>query len=279
MESSCSRFRCAVPFYHNPGQPDGPVAGQKMYLVSGRTVEFPGAYVSWPSAAAQYNATSCATVKKYKTWAKLQAAWFAGCDRGEHDHPTSDDPQQPSTDGTLAVRSSVAPSFSQTFAAAHLSPSRRVKTLRLPLAPGSPSPASAATDTRSPSPARDAAVIPGKMVYAVRHNGQGVVFDDYDVARTLYHKIQAEGGSPALASSPSLTEGICFVEGFCMENSSAEGARRRRWIEEERAARTRRVVHTWGYAVDSWRTGSNGVWKSESDSESEDSEESSVSTE
>ncbi|KAJ7107448.1 hypothetical protein C8R44DRAFT_885461 [Mycena epipterygia] len=253
--SSLSRFRCAVPFYHDPGQPDGPVAGQKMYLVSGRNVEFPGAYVSWPSAAAQYHTTSSATVKKYKTWASLQAAWFAGCDRGEHDHPTSNDPQQPSMDGTLAVRSSAAPSSSQTFAAPHLSPSPP-----------------AATDTRSRSPARDAAAIPGKMAYAVRHNGQGVVFDDYSVARTLYHKIQAEGGSPALASSPPLTEGICFIEEFCAENSSAEGSRRRRWIEEERAAHTRRVVRTWGYAVDSWRKGGNGVWTSESD-------ESSVSTE
>ncbi|KAJ7645776.1 hypothetical protein B0H17DRAFT_1215907 [Mycena rosella] len=252
-----------------------------MYLVSGRNVEFPGVYVSWPSAAAQYHTTSSATVKKYKTWASLQAAWFAGCDRGEHDHPTSNDPQQPSMDGTLAVRSSAAPSSSQTFAAPHLLPSREarhVKPLWSPSAPGFPSPAPAATDTRSRSPARDAAAIPGKMAYAVRHNGQGVVFDDYSVARTLYHKIQAEGGSPALASSPSLTEGICFIEEFCAENSSAEGSRRRRWIEEERAARTRRVVRTWGYAVDSWRKGGNGVWTSESD-ESEGSDESSVSTE
>ncbi|KAJ6542095.1 hypothetical protein DFH09DRAFT_1368283, partial [Mycena vulgaris] len=56
-----SPVHCAVPFYGDPGQPDGPVPGQKLYLVSGRNVWFPGAYVSWPSADAQYKSVSNAT--------------------------------------------------------------------------------------------------------------------------------------------------------------------------------------------------------------------------
>lgn len=40
-------FRCAVPFYADPGQPNGPQVGQKIYLVTGRNVRAPGAYASW----------------------------------------------------------------------------------------------------------------------------------------------------------------------------------------------------------------------------------------
>ncbi|KAJ7136900.1 hypothetical protein C8R44DRAFT_868992 [Mycena epipterygia] len=282
--SSSSQFRCAVPFYHDPGQPDGPVVGQKIYLVSGVNVEYPGAYVSWPSAAAEYNTSSSASVKKYKNWARLEAAWFAGCDRGEHNHPAAaNEARQRRMDGTLVVHSAAT---SATLVTSPLvcSPPRssashqrwRLETASASPLSSSQMPSLADAHVRSRSPSTDAPAIPGKMVYAVKHNGQGVVFDDYHIARKLYHKIQAEGGSPALASSPSLTEGVCFVEGFCTDNGSREGLQRQEWIEEERAAHTQRVVNTWENAVDSWRMGSDGVWTSESDSSSDKS---SVSTE
>ncbi|KAJ7677643.1 hypothetical protein B0H17DRAFT_1139515 [Mycena rosella] len=85
-----SKFRCNVPFYGDPGQPSSPLPGQKIYLVTGRNVRAPGAYVSWPSAHAQYSRVLNASVKAYKDYMLLQAAWLAGCDRGEHAHPAYD---------------------------------------------------------------------------------------------------------------------------------------------------------------------------------------------
>ncbi|KAJ7130908.1 hypothetical protein C8R46DRAFT_1235906 [Mycena filopes] len=82
-----SKFRCPVPFYPDPGQPQTPSKRDKFYLVVGKNVIRPGAYNSWSSADAQYNKVSGATAKGYANWSVLESAWFAGCDRGEHDHP------------------------------------------------------------------------------------------------------------------------------------------------------------------------------------------------
>ncbi|KAJ7021006.1 hypothetical protein C8F04DRAFT_1187296 [Mycena alexandri] len=70
----------------------------------------------------------------------------------------------------------------------------------------------------SPLPAsskRQAEVaIAGKMAYAVRTDGQGVVFDLFEDARNLYHDLQAQGYSVSLAAGPSLTDSVSFVENF-----------------------------------------------------------------
>ncbi|KAJ6523887.1 hypothetical protein DFH09DRAFT_1329752 [Mycena vulgaris] len=212
---------CAVPFYGDPGQPDGPVPGQKIYLVSGRNVRCrcPGAYVSWPSADAQYKSVSNATVKGYRRWAPLETAWFAACDCGEHDHPgLSDSPHD------LALRAIMGTLTRWSGAPASLCSSGSI---------GSPLLLASSTNTcyrsppcephmlptssrggRIPSSSHSASgdIIPSKMVYAVRHQEQGAVFSEYGGVRELYHKLQAAGESAALASTPSLTEGICFVE-------------------------------------------------------------------
>lgn len=66
---------------------------------------------------------------------------------------------------------------------------------------------------RVPSRARTvepvAPCIPGLMAYAMRSNdGQGVVFDDFEAARSLYHRLQLQGHSVTLASSPSITDSV-----------------------------------------------------------------------
>ncbi|KAF8145015.1 hypothetical protein K438DRAFT_1992271 [Mycena galopus ATCC 62051] len=80
-------YRCEPPFYADPGQPDQPLKGRKLYLVCGRLVQQPGVYTSWPSADAQYKNVSGATVKSYRDYNELRGAWHARCNKGEHDHP------------------------------------------------------------------------------------------------------------------------------------------------------------------------------------------------
>ncbi|KAJ7821557.1 hypothetical protein B0H14DRAFT_3471464 [Mycena olivaceomarginata] len=73
----------------DPGQPAEIPRGKKLYLVCGRLVERPGVYTSWTSANAQYKNVSGATVKGFWYYKELRAAWYARCDRGEHNHPTN----------------------------------------------------------------------------------------------------------------------------------------------------------------------------------------------
>ncbi|KAJ7433328.1 hypothetical protein FB451DRAFT_1473558 [Mycena latifolia] len=268
-------FRCAVPFYADPGQPNGPLPGQKIYLVSGRNVCFPGAYVSWPSAEAQWTGVSDASMMSYRHWEPLEAVWWAGCDRGEHDHSVLNDDAA----GTLILWASPTPSLSTSPSSLSVSPPSPSLPSPSSLAASSPSqlPRSSSR-TRSRRTPRKSSMVPaldkapaapatahiaGRMAYAVKHNGGGVVFDDYGCARELYHTLQAEGESPSLASCPSLTEGVCFAEGFLLERASAA---RRRWIDEERVARRRNVAEKWATGLDDWRK-RNGVWTSGSDDE------------
>ncbi|KAJ6470724.1 hypothetical protein DFH09DRAFT_1110748 [Mycena vulgaris] len=308
-----SPVRCPVPFYGDPGQPDGPIPGQKIYLVTGRNVRFPGAYVSWltlarPSADSQYKSVSGATLKGYRQWSPLESAWFAGCDRGEHEHTAEAGASCP-TD-TPFVRSLPPATRSLPPATRSLPPATRSLPLAmqsaLPLAPvskaynvSSTSPCQSPSKSRartawdgatvvppdltaltlsSPSTSYNLGIstIPGRMAYAVKHGGRGAVFNQYSSARELYHRLEADGESPTLASCASLTEGVCFVEGFSTAGPSAEAGARRRWIEEELTARTQHVAESWGKAMDNWRMGRDGVWRSDSD-ESDDSDESSVS--
>ncbi|KAJ7093331.1 hypothetical protein B0H15DRAFT_799151 [Mycena belliarum] len=274
--------RCPVPFYVDPGAPDGPLPGQKIYLVTGRGVDFPGAYVSCdvrPSADAQYKGVRNATLKSYTSWAPLEAAWFAGCDRGEHSHPTADEAggdgaasavtlREPPRSPTIAPPSS-APSSSPSSPTAR-SPHRSSHappSLMLPTTPP-PSPRRPCVSDAHPAPPLPSLAPPsgiaGKMAYAVRHSSGGAVFDDYSGARQLYHSLQAKGESPALSASPSLTEGVCFAEGLVAERASAA---RRRWIVEEHMARAQNVATTWQAATDEWRERADGVWVSASDDE------------
>ncbi|KAJ6466181.1 hypothetical protein DFH09DRAFT_1112379 [Mycena vulgaris] len=283
----------------NPGQPDGPIPGQKIYLVTGRNVRFPGAYVSWltlarPSADSQYKSVSGATIKGYRQWSPLESAWFAGCDRGEHEHTAEAGASCP-TD-TPSVRSlppatrSLPPAMqsalplapvSKAYNLSSTSPCQSPSKLRARTAWDGATvvpPDLTALTLSSPSTSYNVGIntIPGRMAYAVKHGGRGAVFNQYSSARELYHRLEADGESPTLASCASLTEGICFVEGFSTAGPSAEAGARRRWIEEELTARTRHVAESWGKAMDNWRMGRDGVWRSDSD-ESDDSDESSVS--
>ena len=118
------------------------------------------------------------------------------------------------------------------------------------------------------------------MSYAVKHGAaQGAVFASYETAREAYHTLQGEGMDPVLAAGPSLTDAVCFLEGFSVASGSMESNRRQRWSEEERAARARYVVQMWGEAVETWKLGRRGSWISSSDDDTSDFDESSVSIE
>ncbi|KAJ7679977.1 hypothetical protein B0H17DRAFT_1138884 [Mycena rosella] len=280
---------CAVPFYGDPGQLRRPLEGQKLYLVTGRQVRFPGAYVSWPSASAQYSDVSNATLKGYKSWSTLGAAWFASCARGEHEHPSKGDahtvssttPRQP-TPPTIPVTPPpsprpTAPTLLESSSKCAPSPAsgRSHRHKGRPTADPRPIITSTSEVHAAPMP-RSSSHISGKMAYAVvvAKNGEGgVVFDDYASARDHYHRLQASGVRPSLASTPSLTEGVCFVEGVPVAAAVSPVARARQvWIQEERAARTQNLSSAWEQGVDGWRE----VWTIPSDDETD--EESSVTT-
>ncbi|KAJ7710794.1 hypothetical protein B0H17DRAFT_1190485 [Mycena rosella] len=288
-----SPLRCAVLFYPDPAQPEGPQAAQNIYLVTGQNIRCPGAYISWPSANAQYSTVSRATLKSYKQWAPLEVAWFASCDRGEHTHPADPDilvatvrldwgqstlaqisviaPRIPAS--ALCVANVICPQAPASSHEAHHPCCPRSRCNLSACACSSPAHAPPpAHDTLPVHPSSPSMRIVGKMAYAIKHGGRGVVFDDYGGARELYHRLQINGGSPSLAMSLSLTRGVSYLEGFLLGEASAA---RQSWIGKERKARGVRVLKCWETATDSWRGTQDGVWIS--DSESEASEVSSLS--
>ncbi|KAF8190275.1 hypothetical protein K438DRAFT_1971146 [Mycena galopus ATCC 62051] len=128
-----SRYRCEPCFYPDPGEPATPPKNQKVYLVCGGEVMKPGGYLSWPSADAAYKFVSGATLRSYRNWDLLRAAWHARCDAGAHDHPAR---------SPLVSASSTEQVLSGT---AHPSPCGRVQRCSPPLR-------TYIIDSRSPSP-------------------------------------------------------------------------------------------------------------------------------
>ncbi|KAJ7092131.1 hypothetical protein C8R43DRAFT_964684 [Mycena crocata] len=218
-------YRCQVPYYPDPGQPLTPFTRQKLYLVTGSQVDRPGAYVSWPSADFQYKKVSGATLKGYTVWDVLQSAWFAACDRGEHSHPARPSQEQ----ATCPASPPAAPSPPST-APCPSSPSLpTISRTSCELVPApTPVPASSPLSSRLRQHPRRKA-----MAYAVRHQGQGVVSDELGPARDLFRDLQSQGHRPSMAAGPSLTDAVCFVEGFRLEGSSSEARHRRQWVAEE----------------------------------------------
>ncbi|KAJ6523780.1 hypothetical protein DFH09DRAFT_1329815 [Mycena vulgaris] len=175
-------IRCAVPFYGNPGQPDSPMPGQKIYLVIGR------------------NGVPNATVKGYRQWSPLEAAWFAACDRGEHDHPGLSDYPHGMALGAITAAlpprsgTPASPCSSGSIGSSPLPVSSAKTSYHSPPCESHILPTSS-RGTHMPSSSHSASgdIIPGKMVYAVRHQEQGAVFSEYGGARELYHRLQAAG--------------------------------------------------------------------------------------
>jgi hypothetical protein len=197
----------------------------------------PLTYINRHSADAQYKQVSAATLKGYTPaeWPDLEAARHAGCERGEHSH-----------------REAVAPSKKAIGARAHAFSSPAVPTSTM--APATPpthraaSPPVAAlrtviidsctpSPTLAPSPTQAAHVVPaGRRAYAVRSQGQGDVFDEYEPACNYYHHLQHLGEHPVLGIRNSLTAAVCFVEEGGRGPASA--VLREQWIHEELRART-----------------------------------------
>ncbi|KAK7029975.1 hypothetical protein R3P38DRAFT_2775420 [Favolaschia claudopus] len=67
----------------------------------------------------------------------------------------------------------------------------------------------------------------------------GVVAGSWERARAHYLRLESLGRFPEIVSTPSLTEAVCFVEGFVCAGSSREARRRRELIREETSARER----------------------------------------
>ncbi|KAJ7036482.1 hypothetical protein C8F04DRAFT_1258047 [Mycena alexandri] len=271
--------RCELPFYPDPGQPVQPQRGQKLYLVMGTECDAPGAYVSWPSAGTQYNKYSSATLKTYFQWSEAQSAWWAGCDRGEHRHPTQPEKQKeaaprrsPAVPMSPSPHSARAPAPTTSPRAARRTPnatepvpvfiihSRTPSPVPGPsnVKPGSrhrgtpeapPSPAKRNSKQKpAPLPARSTPLGPptaptGRTVYAVRALDDptgGVVFSDLGEARAWYHAKHDAGLMPTMVTSHSLTTAVNFAERF-PEAATDEGQRRRAFVEEENRARRRKV--------------------------------------
>ncbi|KAJ7429962.1 hypothetical protein B0H11DRAFT_2264497 [Mycena galericulata] len=291
---------CPVPFYYDPGQPDSPLPNQKLYLVFGRNVACPGAYASWPSADAQYKSVSDATLKSYKLWEPLEAAWVASCGRGEHPHPPATTNgcgmrliyESPFGAGrTMSGPPAPAPVPASPAIGKMASPATRTITPTTPVHRSTPGPQRLRQSNHVPQPLRQSIpatspasptpsgapnkarvtvgnespgvqTIPGKNAYAVRDGAQGAIFDEFRAARDMYHRLQSEGKSPSLWTGPSLTDAVCFVENFRTQGVSPEAGRRRKWIEEEYEARHQLLVDL---GVDIWQSSRDDEWKTDSD--------------
>ncbi|KAJ7111193.1 hypothetical protein C8R43DRAFT_1139197 [Mycena crocata] len=207
------------------GQPLTPFTGQKLYLVTGSQVDRPGAYVSWPSADFQYKKVSGATLKGYTVWDVLQSAWFAACDRGEHSHPARPSQEQ----ATCPASPPAAPSPPST-APCPSSPSlSTISRTSCELVPApTPVPASSPLSSRLRQHPRRKA-----MAYAVRYQGQGVVFDELGPARDLFRDLQSQGHRPSMAAGPSLTDAWVAEE---YESDRTRWDELERWREESGAS-------------------------------------------
>ncbi|KAJ7360904.1 hypothetical protein DFH08DRAFT_951541 [Mycena albidolilacea] len=131
MSSPTSPYRCNPPYYPHPGEPNTLLARRKLYLVCSRRVKKPGMYTSWASADAQYKHVPGATVKGYRDYNELKAAWHSRCDLGEHNHPAALSSHSPSpasaspTDDDSPAYSAIfetqsAPSVSPPLAGEHM---------------------------------------------------------------------------------------------------------------------------------------------------------------
>ncbi|KAJ7657839.1 hypothetical protein DFH06DRAFT_1327897 [Mycena polygramma] len=247
---------CQVPIHRDPGATDEIPA--KYYLLTGASVEAPGAYISWPTADAQYKKSPGSTIKSYTPgeWRNLEAAWAASCARGEHTKlhgPLSNTSSTgPSATPQSPRRARTAAPLSPTITASGRSVPRSANNRRAAIINRSPSPspisrASSVTihsDSPSPSPsppptgqARDC-VPSGLRVYAVRSGYVGQVFDCYNDARDHYHALQNAGKHPVFGVHDSLTAAVCFIEGLTVDGQDERAG----FIRAEVAAHRARML-------------------------------------
>lgn len=208
--------------------------------------------VARQSASAQHSGISGSTVKRYRAhrWPQLEAAWYAACDRGEHNHAASvaqpTVTRTPSSAPTTPQDTRTKSRMRQTTTAPSHPPTSRT----VPNAPRCPPPSRIQTvfiDSRSPSPTGNsaspsdrsfhaAATPAGKLAYAVRCDGVGEIYDEYGPARDHYHGLQHLGRHPVLAVHKSLTAAVSFVEEGTGHRPRHLG-QREHWIQEELLAR------------------------------------------
>ncbi|KAJ7739799.1 hypothetical protein DFH07DRAFT_778624 [Mycena maculata] len=272
---SPSPYRCEVLYIPDPGQPDQPAGNQKLYLVTGtgvvngRPIQL-GAYGSWNSGGSCIQGLKTATCKGY-AWNErdaMRSAWFASCDRGEHQHPANPAPLSPSVAlaSTTSIRVSIPGS-------SHLTPRGRstqdeagfIDTLPPYLWTPSPAPARASPTptsrrtapgvaspsskkekvkifhppmSRTPSPNVPPHVhVSGERSYAVRSGAHGWVFSDLRAARDKYHNLQNRGLNVELATSAGFTQALTFAEESEASSDESESGRMTDDLAEELALR------------------------------------------
>ncbi|KAJ7817571.1 hypothetical protein B0H13DRAFT_2379554 [Mycena leptocephala] len=226
-------------------EPQQPLEGERIYLVSGPDCKLPGAYVSWPSANAEYTKHSSASVKSYTKWQLAQSAWWAGCDRGDHVHPGAGAIASPSPSRAVHRSNSAAPTPARALTAEPSTPSKQpISTKALPvfrISSRSPSPVSAKPRSPKKSSTRgDTAT--GRKVYAIRARDDptgGVIFSDYLEARSWYNLKQAGGLAPIMVTGTSITNAVNFTE--CLPEIGPEALMCRDLIAEEDRARRQKV--------------------------------------
>ncbi|KAJ7429153.1 hypothetical protein B0H11DRAFT_2266732 [Mycena galericulata] len=268
------KYRCSLPYYPDPGQPDTPADNQKLYLVTGTDPNIKaGAYPNWNSGGGNSQGISLNRVQGYLPHERdaMQAAWYSACDRGEHDHPadpnlkrrTGSVPLSPRAPGRASVwtpsPSPAAASPARASPAGEDYSSHRASPARAP-APKKPkqklfdeetprgrgSSGSKPIDisSRSSSPAaraktrttRHPVSPPGLKAYGLRCGLEGWVYADLNEARDHFHRLQAAGKKAQLATATGFTRALAFAERVVNEADSTEGRRRTRWAEEEAVA-------------------------------------------
>ncbi|KAJ7030307.1 hypothetical protein C8F04DRAFT_1264073 [Mycena alexandri] len=222
-----------------------------------------------PSAKVQYNKNPDATLKSYTLWSEAESAWWAGCDRGEHGHfggaaPSSSSRTSHSRSAAGSPRVPASPPVAVSPPAgrppAVASPRRGtdivapvplvVISSRTPVSDQVEAQPKGSDFTRPPDSKRPPPHAPqGRMLYAVRASDDltgGAVFSDYAEARAWYNEKQFGGFEPTMFTGHSLTTAVNFTERFADAAATAEGQRRRNFVEEEnRARRTKVTLSLW----------------------------------
>ncbi|KAJ7078698.1 hypothetical protein B0H15DRAFT_954378 [Mycena belliarum] len=206
-------YACTVPHYHDPGAPTLPRA--KLYLVIGPTVEFPGAYASWPTADALYKASAGSTLKVYSVAEQplMQAAWRAFCGRSGHVFCSPPPPDSPEPALPVVVIDSRSPSPTLVSP-----PARLLSTPPPPHVNGSRGTGSIRT-------------------YAVHSRGVGQVFSCSEEASEHFRSLQLLGESPVLFIGSSLDSAVFFVEQSAAAALPNDIEERDDWIAQEQRAR------------------------------------------
>ncbi|KAJ7604327.1 hypothetical protein FB45DRAFT_1043914 [Roridomyces roridus] len=213
-------YHCDVPLRLDPKEKED--KSLPRYLLVGKPCKLAGAYQSWPTADSLQKANhKTMTLKRYETWdrERLESAWHAACERGEHDwhpgvpkvsvtpsRPTAHTPSTPSSSRRVPPTPQSAPSTPS---------SRRHRE-------GQQAPILVSPRThRSPAPTPARASSPPVMAVRIAP-GVGDIFHDAEEAQEEYLEQVRQGKSPVLGVRSSLSAAMAFVGATAEWGSDSE---------------------------------------------------------